>query len=86
MAQSLRPYPQFGGLGVSWAPRGNGWYDALQAKLTKRTSYGLAATAAYTRSKTLDTDNNFSFTFTQAGDYKYFCSLHPHMTGTIKVE
>src|ERR1035438_10675894 len=38
------------------------------------------------RSKTLDTDNSFSFTFTAAGDYKYFCSLHPHMTGMIKVE
>jgi plastocyanin len=38
------------------------------------------------RSKTLDTDNSFSFTFAQAGDYKYFCSLHPHMTGMIKVE
>jgi plastocyanin len=38
------------------------------------------------RSKTLDTDNTFSFTFTTAGDYKYFCSLHPHMTGLIKVE
>jgi plastocyanin len=38
------------------------------------------------RSKTLDTDDAFSFTFTAAGDYKYFCSLHPHMTGMIKVE
>lgn len=38
------------------------------------------------RSKTLDTDDSFSFTFTTAGDYKYFCSLHPHMTGMIKVE
>ena len=38
------------------------------------------------RSKTLDTDDKFSFTFTNAGDYKYFCSLHPHMTGVIKVE
>jgi plastocyanin len=38
------------------------------------------------RSKTLDTDDTFSFTFTSAGDYKYFCSLHPHMTGMIKVE
>ena len=38
------------------------------------------------RSKTMDTDGSFSFTFTAAGDYKYFCSLHPHMTGTIKVE
>jgi plastocyanin len=38
------------------------------------------------RSKPLDTDDSFSFTFTAAGDYKYFCSLHPHMTGIIKVE
>ena len=38
------------------------------------------------RSKALDTDNSFSFTFTEAGDYKYFCGLHPHMTGMIKVE
>jgi plastocyanin len=38
------------------------------------------------RSKALDTDDSFSFTFTAAGDYPYFCSLHPHMTGTIKVE
>jgi plastocyanin len=38
------------------------------------------------RSKTLDTDDKFAFTFTDTGDYKYFCSLHPHMTGMIKVE
>ncbi len=38
------------------------------------------------RSKALDTDNTFSFTFTSAGDYTYFCGLHPHMTGMIKVE
>ena len=38
------------------------------------------------RSKPLDTDDTFSFTFTAPGDYKYFCSLHPHMTGTVKVE
>ena len=38
------------------------------------------------RSKALDTDDSYSFTFTAAGDYPYFCSLHPHMTGTIKVE
>ncbi|MCA1458724.1 cupredoxin family copper-binding protein [Bradyrhizobium sp. BRP22] len=38
------------------------------------------------RSKTMDTDDSFSFTFTAAGDYKYFCSLHPHMTGMIRVE
>lgn len=38
------------------------------------------------RSKALDTDDSFSFTFATAGDYKYFCSLHPQMTGMIKVE
>jgi len=38
------------------------------------------------RSKALDTDGTFSFTFTTPGAYKYFCSLHPHMTGTIVVE
>jgi plastocyanin len=38
------------------------------------------------RSKTLDTDNSYSFTFTASGEYKYFCSLHPHMTGMVKVE
>jgi plastocyanin len=38
------------------------------------------------RSKTLDTDDSYSFTFTSPGDYAYFCSLHPHMTGMIKVE
>ena len=38
------------------------------------------------RSKTMDTDDKFSFTFAAAGEYKYFCSLHPHMTGVVKVE
>jgi len=38
------------------------------------------------RSKALDTDQSYSFTFTAPGDYSYFCSLHPHMTGTVKVE
>jgi plastocyanin len=38
------------------------------------------------KSKALDTDDKFSFTFTTPGAYEYFCSLHPHMTGTIVVE
>jgi plastocyanin len=46
----------------------------------------LVVSAGKFRSKTLDTDDAFSFTFTATGDYTYFCSLHPHMTGTIKVE
>ena len=38
------------------------------------------------KSKVLDTNDKFSFTFTTPGTYEYFCSLHPHMTGTIVVE
>ena len=38
------------------------------------------------RSQVLDTDGTYSFTFTTPGTYKYFCSLHPHMTGAILVE
>ena len=38
------------------------------------------------RSKALDTNDKFSFTFTTPGEYKYFCSVHPHMTGAIVVE
>jgi len=38
------------------------------------------------KSKALDTDDRFSFTFTTPGVYEYFCSVHPHMTGTIVVE
>ena len=38
------------------------------------------------KSKVLDTDDKFSFTFTKPGSYPYFCSLHPRMTGTIVVQ
>ena len=38
------------------------------------------------KSKVMDTDESFSFTFSSPGEYSYFCSLHPHMTGTIVVE
>jgi hypothetical protein len=55
LAQSLRPYPQFGDVGTLWAPLGNSWYDSLQIKATKRYSRGLDFTAAYTWSKTLAT-------------------------------
>jgi plastocyanin len=34
----------------------------------------------------LDTDDKFSFVFTEKGDYQYFCTLHPHMKAQIKVK
>ena len=37
------------------------------------------------RSKALDTDDKFEFTFTTAGDVPFFCGLHPHMKGRIVV-
>jgi plastocyanin len=38
------------------------------------------------KSKVLDTDEKFSYTFSKAGTYAYFCSLHPKMTGKIIVQ
>jgi plastocyanin len=38
------------------------------------------------KSRALDTDESFSFTFADAGTYEYFCSVHPKMTGKIVVK
>jgi plastocyanin len=38
------------------------------------------------KSEALDTDDKFSFNFDKPGTYKYFCSIHPHMVGTIVVK
>jgi hypothetical protein len=61
VSQSLRPYPQAGSISLQWAPLGNTWYDAVQAKFTKRFSHGLSATASYSFQKELtvgpDTQN-----------------------------
>jgi plastocyanin len=38
------------------------------------------------KSHPLDTDDRYSVTITKPGTYKYFCSMHPHMTGTIIVQ
>jgi hypothetical protein len=53
VAQSLRPFPQFGALGTRWAPLGNNWYDSLQVKVTKRQSHGLDFTLSFTWQKEL---------------------------------
>ena len=38
------------------------------------------------KSKVLDTDEKFSYTFAKPGTYPYFCSVHPKMTGTVVVK
>ncbi len=46
----------------------------------------VASSSRLFKSKALDTDDSFSFTFTAPGTYEYFCSLHPRMTGSVVVE
>ena len=38
------------------------------------------------KSKAMDTDEKFSYTFTKAGTYSYYCSVHPKMTGQVVVK
>jgi hypothetical protein len=54
VAQSLRPFPQFGSIIDLWSPLGKNWYDSLQVKATKRFSRGLSFTSVFSWQKTLD--------------------------------
>ena len=45
-----------------------------------------SASNAFAKSKALDTDDSYSFTFTTPGTYQYFCYIHPRMVGSIVVE
>jgi plastocyanin len=38
------------------------------------------------KSKVMDTDEKFSYTFTKAGTYSYYCTIHPKMTGKVMVQ
>jgi len=38
------------------------------------------------KSKVMDTDEKYSYTFTKAGNYPYYCTIHPKMTGQIVVQ
>jgi plastocyanin len=46
----------------------------------------VVSTDSVFKSKVLDTDEKFSYTFAKAGTYSYFCSIHPKMTGTVVVQ
>src|SRR5215467_3921933 len=38
------------------------------------------------KSRPLDTDDKFSYTFSKEGTYAYFCSIHPKMTAKVVVK
>jgi plastocyanin len=46
----------------------------------------VASTSNKFRSRAIDTDGTYTFTFTAPGTYEYFCSVHPKMTGKIVVK
>lgn len=50
-----------------------------------QTAHSVVASQGGFASKGMDTDDEFAFTFAEAGDYAYICSLHPHMTGVVHV-
>jgi plastocyanin len=46
----------------------------------------IASTDGLFKSKALDTDQKFSYTFTKSGTYPYYCLIHPKMEGKIIVQ
>ena len=46
----------------------------------------VVSTEGVFKSKVRDTDEKFSYIFTKAGTYPYYCSVHPKMTGKILVQ
>jgi plastocyanin len=49
------------------------------------TAHSVASTSGKFSSQGLDSDDHYTFTFEQDGDYAYVCSLHPHMVGVVHV-
>ena len=46
----------------------------------------VSAGAQFPSSPALDTDDSYTTVFAKPGTYSYFCSIHPHMVGTIIVK
>jgi plastocyanin len=38
------------------------------------------------KSKVMDTEDKFSYTFDKPGTYSYYCTIHPKMTGKVVVQ
>ena len=49
------------------------------------TVHSIVGVGGFFRSKPLDSDDKFSFTFDKPGEYSYFCGLHPYMKGKVVV-
>ena len=47
--------------------------------------HNIVSTEQKFKSPVLDTDENFSHTFDAPGTYRYYCSIHPKMTGEVVV-
>ena len=58
VAQALRPYPQYAGIGQLFANFGTSHYDSLQVQMTRHLTKGLAVLGAYTWSKALFTGSD----------------------------
>jgi plastocyanin len=50
------------------------------------TPHTVVSTDSVFKSKVLDTDEKFSYTFAKPGTFPYFCSIHPKMTGKVVVQ
>src|SRR5579862_6780393 len=48
--------------------------------------HNVVSTDGVFKSKVMDTDEKFSYTFAKPGTYSYFCSIHPKMTGKVVVQ
>lgn len=49
------------------------------------TPHTISATDKTFASKAMDTDDHYAYTFASEGDFSYFCTLHPFMTGIVHV-
>ena len=62
------------GTKVTWVNKDDEPHSATSSEKPKRFDSGV-----------LDSDQSFSFTFTEQGSFSYFCKLHPHMTGIVEI-
>ena len=80
VAQSLRPFPQFTStINPQWAPLGNGWYNSLQSKVTKRYSHGMLLTAAFTFSQELATGQAINDVYNRPNQKSLVSSSQPFL-------